>query len=474
MTDGVEARFAPFAEKMRRERLPELAIETFRHYYAQLIEGATGFVGEDEIAPAADLPLLADLASYADAGRRALGTAVVIKLNGGLATSMGMTRAKSLLEVKRGHSFLDVIAGQVKQLRAATSSALPLVLMNSFRTRDDSLEALARHELDVPGLPLDFLQHKVPRIASDSLEPVSWPRAPEHEWCPPGHGDIFTALATSGALAALRERGIRYAFVSNADNLGASLDPSILGWVAQERVPFAMEVTERTAADRKGGHLAMRRSDGRLVLREAAQCPPSEQASFQDIERHRYFNTNNLWVDLDALARALGERGAILGLPLIRNEKRVDPLDASSPAAIQLETAMGAAIGVFAGARALCVPRARFAPVKATSDLLAVRSDAYELGSDWQVVRSPAASPALAIDLDPAGFQRIDQFELRFPRGAPSLVGCRSLRVRGDVRFGANVVCRGDVSVEAADGERLSIPDGAVLGGEASRASRSR
>src|SRR6185436_5602481 len=219
------------------------------------------------------------LASYRDAGKAALARAVVIKLNGGLGTSMGMTRAKSLLPVKSGLSFLDVIARQTLHLRRHFGIRLPLVLMNSFRTRQDSLAALAAYPDLGTDLPPDFIQHKVPRILKSDLTPVVWPQEPEHEWCPPGHGDLYAALLTSGLLDGLLARGFEYAFVSNSDNLGAVVDADLLGYVAAERLPFLMEVIERTAADRKGGHLA-RRSDGRLLLREIAQCPDDEREAF--------------------------------------------------------------------------------------------------------------------------------------------------------------------------------------------------
>src|SRR5262249_49097047 len=148
------------------------------------------------------------LEAFRDAGRAALPHTVVIKLNGGLGTTMGMTRAKSLLPVRHGLTFLDVIARQVLHLRRAYGATVPLVLMNSFRTRDASLRALAAYaDLPVPGVPLDFVQHKVPRIWKAERTPVSWPANPEHEWCPPGHGDIYAALLTSGTLPALLERG---------------------------------------------------------------------------------------------------------------------------------------------------------------------------------------------------------------------------------------------------------------------------
>jgi UTP--glucose-1-phosphate uridylyltransferase len=450
---------------MRAEGLPGLAIDTFRHYLEQLQTGASGLIGEDEISPVSTLERLDDLSAYAERGRGALDQVAVIKLNGGLGTSMGMTRAKSLLEVKPGLRFLDLIAQQVLALRERTQARVPLLCMNSFRTRDDSLAVLAGYSVELPGIPLDFLQHKIPRIDAVHGGPVAWEREPVHEWCPPGHGDLYPALVTSGALAALREAGIRYAFVSNADNLGATLDERVLGWVAEEGIPFAMEVTDRTRADRKGGHLAVRRSDGALVLRESAQCAEADRDSFQDIERHRFFNTNNLWIDLDALQAALDDRGGVLGLPMIRNEKRCDPLDPASPQTIQLETAMGAAIEAFAGARALAVSRDRFAPVKTTNDLLAVMSDAYTLTEDRRVVRHQDTAGDLVVELDERFYKRVDEFLSRFPDGAPSLRACRSLRVEGDHVFGAGVVVEGAVALSSAGAEQVDVPAGRRFAG---------
>ncbi len=457
------AAFEPFAQKMRAEGLPELAIRTFRHYFEQLEAGASGTLARAEIEPVDDVPAAEELDTRA-AGETALAHTVVLKLNGGLGTSMGMTRAKSLLPVKEELTFLDVIARQVLWLREQHACAVPLLLMNSFRTRDDSLAVLARHPGLAGDLPADFLQHKVPRIRADDRTPALWPADPSHEWCPPGHGDLYTALLTSGILDALVEAGMRTAFVSNADNLGAVLDLELLGWFAESGAPFAMEVKERTVADRKGGHLARQKAGG-LVLREIAQCPEDELGEFEDIGLYRFFNTNNLWLDLPALRDALRARDGVLGLPMIRNEKPVDPTDSDSPRVIQLETAMGAALSVFEGAQAVRVPAHRFAPVKTTNDLLAVRSDAYELAPDFRIVPAPGARPEDAlIDLDPAFFKRVDQLDARFPGGAPSLRACRELVVRGDVTFGAGVVVRGAARVEAPEGEALRIPDGAELG----------
>jgi len=185
--------------------------------------------------------------------------------------------------------------------------------MNSFRTREQSLEILERYDdLPVDELPLDFLQSMEPKLRADDLSPVEWPDDPELEWCPPGHGDLYVALYTSGLLDSLRQRGYRYAFLSNADNLGATCEGAVPAWMAANGIPYVTEVCPRTHNDRKGGHLAVRRSDGRLVLRDSAAVAPGEDHYFQDTERHHWFPANNLWIDLDVLARHLGERGGIL------------------------------------------------------------------------------------------------------------------------------------------------------------------
>jgi UTP--glucose-1-phosphate uridylyltransferase len=456
--DGLKAS----VEKMRREGLPDAAIDTFRHYYEQLAEGETGMLPESEIEPVEDVQEL-DALPDADAP---LDQAVVIKLNGGLGTSMGMTHAKSLIEAKDGLTFLDVVARQVLELRQRSGASLPLVLMNSFYTHEEALEALP-DEL-ASDVPPDFVQHKEPKVLVDDLTPVEWPDDPSLEWCPPGHGDLYTALLTSGMLDALLDGGYRYAFVANVDNLGAVLEPRILAWFAREQIPFLMEAADRTAADRKGGHLA-RRADGGLVLREIAQTREDDVEAFQDTSRHRFFNTNTLWIDLRALVDVLNARGGVLGLPMIVNRKTVDPGDSDSTAVIQLETAMGAAIDVFDGAQAIRVGRERFAPVKTTDDLLALRSDAYELTDGGRIVpaaaRAEAGEGAPLVELDARFFKLVRDFETRFAEGAPSLVRAQRLTVRGDIAFGAGVVVHGDVTVEHEGEGQRRIDDGTVLEG---------
>lgn len=458
MPDGLEQAL----EKMRADGASDVAVETFRHYYERLASGETGTIAEDELEPAEGLPKAADLPEPGDDGRQALERAVLFRLNGGLGTSMGMTGPKSLLEVKDGLTFLDVIARQVLKLRERHGVRLPLVLMHSFRTRDESLKALERYPDLESDVPLDFVQGRVPKIRADELTPASWPQDPELEWAPPGHGDLYASLVSSGMLERLLERGYEYAFVSNSDNLGAVLDPRILAWFAREQLPFAMEVLPRSESDRKGGHIARRRGDG-LVLRESAQVRDEDQDAFQDIRRHRFFNSNNLWLNLRTLESLLERRGDVLGLPMIVNRKTLDPGDSSSPAVFQLETAMGAAIDVFEGAAAIEVPRSRFAPVKTTNDLLVVRSDAYALSADAEL-RLMRDEPPL-VELDSSHYKLIRDFDARFPAGPPSLRECDRLAVRGDVLFGRDVTVRGSVELVQEGDEQRKIEDGAVLEG---------
>ena len=313
------------------------------------------------------------------------------------------------------------------------------------------------------GLEPDFMQSMIPKINADTLAPVSWPNAPALEWCPPGHGDVYGALRRSGMLGELLERGIEYAMISNSDNLGATLDPRIAAYVAGERVPFLMEVVQGTEADRKGGHIARRRADGQLVLRETAQTPPEDEESFRDYRHWRYYNTNNLWVDLRVLSETLESKAGVLELPLIINRKTVDPRDSSSPPVLQLESAMGAAIGSFPGASLLCVPRTRFVPVKTTDDLLVLRSDVYTLTDEMLVEPVPERAGKLPfVALDSRYYKLLDAFEQRFPGGPPSLRQAERLVVKGDVTFDAGVVVRGAVELEADEPMRLD--PGTVLG----------
>jgi UTP--glucose-1-phosphate uridylyltransferase len=434
-------------EKMAAAGVPQQAIDVFTYYYRQLEAGVSGFIPEDTIEPLIDPPMLSDVAVSEEDAAAALEQTVIIKLNGGLGTSMGMDKAKSLLPVRQGKTFLDIIVDQVHRARASHQIQLPLLFMNSFRTHEDTLAALARYDdLAVAGLDLGFVQNQEPKLRADDLTPVEWSADPILEWCPPGHGDLYTAFATSGILDRLLSLGYRYASVSNSDNLGAAPNATIAGWFAASGAPYAAEICRRTAADRKGGHLAIRKSDRRLILRDTAQTPKDEMHFFTDEFRHPFFHCNNLWFDLQVLDRTLRERKGVLGLPLIKNEKTLDPADPSSPKVIQIESAMGAAVEVFEGATAIGVGRDRFLPVKTTSDLLVLRSDAYELEANGRL--TAVADTAPVVDLDDRYYKIISDFDQRFPAGVPSLKEARSLVVEGDWTFEAGIRVVGAVTLQ--------------------------
>ena len=451
---------AKATQRMREAGVPDLAIATFARLYGELEGGATGIIREEDIEPLREIDRQSDLTFSEQDQQAALAKTAVIKLNGGLGTSMGLEAAKSLLPVRDGATFLDLIATQIIAAREQYGVRLPLVLMNSFRTQSDSLAALERHPaLATKGLPADFVQNREPKLDAATLEPVSWPADPSLEWCPPGHGDLYTALQTSGLLATLLASGYRYASVSNSDNLGAVPDGGIAAWFAASGAPYAAELVRTTPADKKGGQLVVRKSDGQIIQRETAQTAPEDMAAASDPAIHPYFHANNLWFDLEQLAALLAQHDGVMPLPLIRNAKTVDPSDKTSTPVIQLETAMGAAVNVFPGAKVIEVERSRFLPVKTTTDLLLLRSDAYELTAAGHLV---ARRPAPLVDLDPA-FKLIADFEERTAQGVPSLIDADSLTVEGDWTFGADVIAVGEARLTAPDAHAHRVPDGATI-----------
>jgi len=463
MTD----RFTPFAAKMHADGLSDSAVRAFEGNFRALERHETGMIPESDLVPVEDLPGAAALPLPApEVLNPLLQRTVVIKLNGGLGTGMGLEKAKSLLPVRDGLSFLDLIARQILHLRASTGGGqVPrFLLMNSFSTSADT-RALLAHYPDL-GAPedLEFLQNRVPKILTDSLTPLSCPENPDLEWCPPGHGDLYASLAGSGCLDKLLAEGILYAFVSNSDNLGATLDPALLAWFAESGAPFLMEVTRRTAADKKGGHLALRPRDGRLILRESAQCPDTDVDSFQDIGRHRFFNTNNLWIRLDHLKETLTKHGGLIPLPMIRNSKTADPRDKNSPAVYQLETAMGAAIESFPGAAAIEVSRARFAPVKTTSDLLIIRSDACRLTPDYRLELHPdRRGVPPEVNLDNHHYKLVDGLDELIAGGVPSLLQADKVTIKGPAQFHPGVTLRGTVSFHNVASQAAKIQPGTYI-----------
>ncbi|MBQ2868651.1 MAG: UTP--glucose-1-phosphate uridylyltransferase [Akkermansia sp.] len=438
--------FDSIERKMQGVGLSRAAIDAFRHSVGVLTSDQSMMIPETEIEPARDV---ADwdalVASTPEADAALLSQAVLVKLNGGLGTGMGLQKAKSLLEIKPGVTFLDTIVRQVQNLREKAQYPVSMLLMNSFSTSEDTMAHLAQYADFADAAQVEMLQNRVPKLVQETLEPVEFPANPELEWCPPGHGDIYPALVGSGWLEKLLAAGVKYAFVSNSDNLGAQLDTRFLRWFAESGAPFVMEVTRRTEADKKGGHLATRKADGQPILREVAQCPAEDIAAFQDIEKHQYFNTNNLWIRLDALQKVLEANGGVLPLPVICNSKTVDPRDASTQAVYQLETAMGAALQCFPGARAVCVPRSRFFPVKTCSDLLLLRSDAVEIDAAGAMKLAPECEGvAPVVLLDGKLYKLVESLE---NLGVPSLKHVSKLVVSKPHTFAPGEPLSGEVCI---------------------------
>ncbi|MDE2660518.1 MAG: UTP--glucose-1-phosphate uridylyltransferase [Acidobacteriota bacterium] len=432
---------------LRRRKMPA----AFRRGFLESVRSASSgpcHLPESTLAPATEIPVFRAVPGAVSRAERA--RTVAITLNGGLGTTMGMRAPKALLYATEGMTFLDIA------LRQAETVGVRPVLMNSFAT-----DAAIRENLGDKDVP-SFLQHEAPKLRRADFHPVRVADRPDLEWCPPGHGDLYTALGTSGVLADLLREGFRYAFVSNVDNVGGFPDPSLLAWFVRSGAPLLMEVVRRTPEDWKGGHLARRRSDGRLVLRETAQCAPGDRDAFRDHERYCYFNANNLWLRLEALREALDRGRGFLPLPTIANPKTADPRDPESEPVFHLEQAAGTALEVFDGAQAVEVPRRRFAPVKTTENLLVLRSDIYAIDENGLV--EPAREPP-PVALDRERYRFISDLEARFPHGPPSLLACDRFQVSGDVRFGRRVACEGEVSVVGRRDRPAQIPDGARLRG---------
>lgn len=431
---------AQFVEIMQNAGLNDLVIQSFSTYYYRILEGATGKISENEIEPPDETNII-NYDNLQTPASSQLEKLAIIKLNGGLGTSMGLKKAKTLLKVKGDLNFLDIIARQILHLRGKSGKDIPLLLMHSFNTQTDSLSYLRKYsQLPLPHLPLDFVQNKFPKIRKDDLSPLQ-NENDNLNWNPPGHGEIYSVLASSGVLDKLLELGFEYAFISNSDNLGAVVDEKIFNYFAESKAPFLMEVCKRTEVDKKGGHLAQTKG-GQLILRETAQCPDDESELFQNVNRYSYFNTNNLWVNLKALKQKLFETNNLLPLQFILNEKEVDGIKV-----FQLESAMGAAISVFKGSQAVVVHRDRFAPVKKTTDLLAIWSDAFRLTDEYKIVLDNGMISSPKIDLNEKYYKTIEQLQKHFKEGIPSLKKCRSLTVQGNVYFGKNVEIIGNVTI---------------------------
>ena len=383
----------------------------------------------------------------------------VVKLNGGLGTSMGCVGPKSVIEVRDGMSFLDLSVRQIEYLNRTYGVNVPFVLMNSFNTDSDTANIIKKyegHNIDI----MTFNQSRYPRVVKDSLLPA--PKSYDSQgsdWYPPGHGDVFESLYNSGILDKLLSRGVEIVFLSNADNLGAVVDLSILQHMVQSKAEYIMELTDKTKADVKGGTIID--YEGQTRLLEVAQVPKAYVNEFKSIKKFKYFNTNNIWMNLKAVKRIVENQE--LAMEIIPNEKSIpaDKKGESDISIIQLETAVGAAIRHFNGAHGVNVPRRRFLPVKTCSDLMLVKSDLYTLKHGQLVMDPNRFGPAPLIKLG-GDYKKVSSFLSRIP-SIPKIVELDHLTITGKVNLGRNVTLKGTVIIVATEGQTIDIPSGSVL-----------
>lgn len=395
--------------------------------------------------------------------REMLNKLVVIKLNGGLGTSMGCHGPKSVIPVRNDLTFLDLTVQQIEHLNKTYGATVPLVLMNSFNTDDDTEKVIRKYK----GFQVQiytFNQSCYPRISRDSLLPVAKDFTIENDieaWYPPGHGDFYQSFQNSGLLKKFLAEGREYCFLSNIDNLGATVDINILNRLlgddrqGDKPIEFVMEVTDKTRADVKGGTLI--HYENKLRLLEIAQVPKEHVDDFKSVKTFKFFNTNNIWARLESIERVLDAH--TMNMEIIVNNKTLD----NGMRVIQLETAVGAAMKCFDGGIGINVPRSRFLPVKKTSDLLLVMSNLYSLKYGSLVMSPQRMFPTTPlVKLGDNHFSKVKEFLGRFAN-IPDLIELDHLTVSGDVTFGRGVSLRGTVIIIANHGDRIDIPAGAIL-----------
>merc|ERR1712117_622116 len=369
----------------------------------------------------------------------------------------GCSGPKSVIPVRNDLTFLDLTVQQIEYLNKKYDANVPLVLMNSLNTDEDTMKIIRKYSGFNVSIKT-FNQSRYPRINKESLMPI--PRSCQSEddieaWYPPGHGDFYQSFSNSGLLQDFVGKGKEYCFMSNIDNLGAIVDFNILKSFMHQQNEFIMEVTDKTRADVKGGTLIQ--YEGKLRLLEAAQVPKGHEEDFKSVKKFNVFNTNNLWISLPAIQRVLEEN--TLDMEIIVNPKQLE----GGVNVVQLETAIGAAMKCFDRASGVNVPRSRFLPVKMTSDLLLVMSNLYSLINGSLTMSSKrmfASTPS--VKLGGKEFKKVKDFLIRFG-SIPDMLELDHLTVSGDVAFGKGVSLRGTVIIIANHGDRIDIPAGAVL-----------
>nr|CDS26761.1 UTP glucose 1 phosphate uridylyltransferase [Hymenolepis microstoma] len=393
----------------------------------------------------------------------ALSKLVIFKFNGDIGKSMNFDGTKSLIKVRNDKSFLEICLQQIDDLNVKYNCDVPLVLMNSFKTDQDTEEFLKNMPKTRTQL-FTFQQNRFPRLSEETglLIPdscqISGSRDPK--WYVPGDGDVFRCLQELGLLKTYSDEGKKWIFLSDIDNLGATPDPAILCWLEEQekcdatRIDFLMEVAERTSEDKKEGTLIL--YNGTLKLLDLSQVSEEHVKDIVYSEQFKIVNTNSIWINIKALQNLLNTR--LLEMDLIVNRKTMK----NNTRTIQLEEFAASAISSFEKAIALKVPRKRMLSVKSISDLLLLRSDIFETNRSGLTLSPRRKSLDLPIIKLGSRLKSIEDLQRRIP-STPSMINLSHLTLSGDIYFENNVTLKGSVKILAKNNETIVIPEGTVL-----------
>lgn len=391
---------------------------------------------------------------------------VVLKLNGGVGTSMGCSYPKSCIEVKDNLTFLHMTLKQIDFINKRYGTHVPLVLMNSERTDEMTREVIERAKKDLK-VDVDvyfFNQPVFPRADEETLLPTTAVSVDNQEfWYPPGHASVLTSFKESGLAEKFSRIGKEWVFISNADNLGATPDGDILGNIItfrdsnaakgseEQKYSFFMETTPKTLLDVKGGTPILYK--GSTFLLEASQIPKGRENDVYDIKRFTLFNTANIWINLqDWIA------GESFDLPIIFNPKTIQG-DKGPARVVQLEMGVGAALSHFKS-KILSVPRRRFIPVKLTCDLLRLQSDLFTFHEDGVVEPTTSDAPVIVLSKD---FSSVEDYKRRVS-GSVSLIRAKRVVLDGDIRLQGPVAFEGEVEIHRAGEDGPCFLTGSVRG----------
>lgn len=367
---------------------------------------------------------------------------VVVKFNGALGTNMGFSGPKSAIEVKNNLTPLDLMVDQVESLNSKYGCNVPLLLMDTAETHDHVqkvLEKYSNSKVDIHSLSLSQQPHEKSfegHSRKDKLYPSS------------DHSVVFLSLMKSGTLDLLLVQGKEYALVVDSDNVAAVADPKIFNHLIQNQIEYCMEVAPVPSIDLRNSLINLR--PGKFQLVDITQNPTKQSGG-----KFKFINTRSMWVNLRAIKR-------LIDTDELKIENFSSSKEVNDDQIISRGTGADSAIQFFDHTIGINVAQSRYLPVNSTSDLLLLQSDLYT-ADEGILVQNPArdnpANPS--IELGPE-FEKVNDFQSRF-KSIPSIINLDSLKVEGDVWFGAGITLKGKVSIVAKPGMKLEIPDGIVL-----------